>query len=83
MRGEPRQPFGVRRLEVDRDAVGELHGAFDLSAFGAGHDLEVHVAADSQVLLRRISAVSSSLFCVFAPPAAMPELMKSPSAALA
>ena len=36
---EFRQSLGGRRLEVDRDTVRELHGAFDLSLFGAGHDL--------------------------------------------
>ena len=34
-----------RRFQVDRDAVGQLHGAVELVVFDAGHDLQVDVAA--------------------------------------
>ena len=54
------QVAGRGRLQVDRDAVGELHGAGDLVALGAGHDLEVQVAAKTE-------AVAQDLGCVDQP----------------
>lgn len=42
--GQLAQAFLGRRLQVDRDAIGQLHRPVDLIVFRARHDLQMHVA---------------------------------------
>ena len=45
MRREFGKPLGVRRFQIDRDTIRELHGAIDLIFLRAGHNLEVEISA--------------------------------------
>ncbi len=48
---------GGRRLQIDRHAVGQLHRAHELIAFGAGHDLQVQVAAIAEFAAQHLSGI--------------------------
>jgi hypothetical protein len=64
VRSQPRQSFGVGRFQIDRDAVGQLHGAFDLPLFGTGHDLEMHVPAKAMLFSQNFSRIENSVLRV-------------------
>jgi hypothetical protein len=51
------QPLGGGALQVDRDAVGELHRPPHLVVLGAGHDLEVDVAAIAVAFAQNLGGV--------------------------
>lgn len=63
VRREFGETFGVGRFEVDRDAVGQLHGAIDLVLLGAWHDLEMDVAFEVMPVAQDVGGVEQFILC--------------------
>ena len=68
VRREPAQVRGGGRLQVDRHAVGQLHGAHELIALGAGHDLQVQVATVTELAAQHLRGVEQPVLGACAAP---------------